>query len=149
MTLIHYRKPDAYRSNGHTGLRTFDEIVEELFNRDAYCSDNSFIPAANIYESKEDYRIELAVPGLKRNQIKVTLDDNVLKIHASTPPEEKKEESFSNFEFDYSNFERSFSIPDTIEREKISAKYHDGILQVILPKRADQIRKGPKDIDIK
>ncbi len=149
MTLIHYRNPNAYRSNGNTGLRIFDEMVDELFGNESFCVDNSYKPAANIYESNEDFRIEVAVPGLKRNQIKVTLDNNILKIHASVPSKEKNETVYSNFEFDYSNFERSFTIPDTIERDKIAAKYHDGILQVLLPKKDDQINKGPKEIDIK
>ena len=149
MTLIHYRKPSYYRSNGHKGLKTFDEMVDNLLGAGSHFDDRSVIPAANIYESNQEYRIEVAVPGLNRDLIKVTLDDDVLKLHTSAPSEQKKEDHYDKFEFDYSNFERTFTIPDSVEREKISAKYNDGILHVVLPKREDQIRKGPKEINIK
>jgi len=149
MTLIHYRKPNYYRSNGHKGSRAFDEMMDELLGTENHYVNKSFMPAANIFETNDEYRIEVAVPGLKRDQIKVTLDDDVLKLHTNAPSGQKKEEEYHKFEFDYSNFERTFTIPDTVEREKISAKYHDGILQVLLPKKEDQIKKGPKEIDIK
>jgi HSP20 family protein len=149
MTLIHYNKPNFCRSNGHSGLRTFNEMMDELFETGNHYYNRSFIPAANVFESNKDYRIELAVPGLKRDQIKVTLDDDVLKLHTDVSSEQKKEEYHYRFEFDYSNFERTFTIPDTVEREKISARYNDGILQVVLPKREDHINKGPKEINIK
>ncbi len=124
-------------------------MVNELFGAGSHYGDRSFKPAANIYETNSEYRIEVAVPGLSRNQIRITLDEDVLKLHASVPSEEKKEEEYYKFEFDYSNFERSFIIPDTVDREKITARYHDGILHVSLPKREDQIKKGPKEINIK
>jgi HSP20 family protein len=149
MTLIHYRKPGFYKSNGHSGLRTFDEMVDEIFGRGSQFSNRSPKPAANIYESDKEYHIEVAVPGLDRNQIKMTLDDDMLKIHASALSEEKKDADYNNFEFDYSNFERTFVVPDTVDREKITARYNNGILHVVLPKREDQIRKGPKEINIK
>ena len=149
MTLVHYRKPNYCRSNGHTGLRTFNEMVDELLGTESHFDDRSLTPAANIYESNQEYRIEVAVPGLNRDQIKVTLDDDVLKLHTNVSSEQKKGEHYYKSEFDYSNFERTFIIPDTVEREKISAKYNDGILHVLLPKREDQIKKGPKEINIK
>ncbi|MBN2214219.1 MAG: Hsp20/alpha crystallin family protein [Bacteroidales bacterium] len=149
MTLIHYRNPIAYRDNGHRRPRTFDEMVDELLGKGNHHGNRSCNPSANIYESDNEYRIELAVPGLRRDQIRVTIDRDVLKLYAAAPSEERKEEDHYQFEFDYSNFERSFIIPDTIESEKITASYDQGILHVHLPKREDQINKSPKDIRIK
>ena len=149
MALIHYNKPNYCRSNGNSGLRTFNEMMDEFFDTGNHFYNRSLTPAANVFESNDDYRIELAVPGLKRDQIKVTLDNDVLKLHTDISSEQKKEEDYYRFEFDYSNFERTFAIPDTVERDKISAKYNDGILQIVLPKREDHIKKGPKEINIK
>jgi HSP20 family protein len=148
MTLIHYRNPIDYNGNGHT-LRTFDEVVDELMGTGNHLSHRSCNPSANIYESEKEFRIEMAVPGLTRDQIRITLDDDVLKLSSSTPSEKNKEEDHHHFEFDYSNFERSFIIPEIIEREKITARYNGGILYVHLPKSEDQIKKGPMDIKIK
>ena len=148
MTLIHYRNPIDYTGNGHT-LRTFDEVIDELMGTGHHLSHRSCNPSANIYESEKEFRIEMAVPGLTRDQIRIALDDDVLKLSSSAPSEENKREDHRHFEFDYSNFERSFIIPETIEREKITARYSGGILYVHLPKRGDQIKKGPMDIKIK
>ncbi len=148
MTLIHYRNPIDYKGNGHA-LRTFDEVIDELMGKGSHLSHRSCNPSANIYESEKEFRIEMAAPGLTRDQIRITLDDDVLKLSSSSSSEENKEEDHHHSEFDYSNFERSFIIPETIEREKITARYNKGILYVHLPKSEDQIKKGPMDIKIK
>jgi HSP20 family protein len=148
MTLIHYRNPFAYGGNGHS-LRTFDEIVDELIGTGNHFNDRICKPAANIYESDNEFRIEVAVPGLTRDQIRVTLDDDVLKLHAGKASEENIEADHAKFEFDYPDFKRTFIIPDTVDRERITSRYHEGILYIYLPKKEDQIKKGPKEIKIK
>ena len=69
-------------------------MVDNLLGAGSHFDDRSFIPAVNIYESNNEYRIEVAVPGLNRDQIKVKLDDDVLKLHTSAPSEQKKKDHY-------------------------------------------------------
>ncbi len=106
-------------------------------------------PLVNILETKNDFRIELAAPGISKNDFQINLDNQILTI-SSTQKEEKeeKEEKVLRNEFCYSSFSRSFSLPETIDREKISASYKDGIIVVNIPKKEEAKDKGPKQIFI-
>lgn len=109
----------------------------------------SSLPSANIIEEKERFLVELAAPGLEKEDFKVSLAENVLSV--SVEKQEKSEENKDNYtrkEFSYSSFKRSFNIPDTIQTEKIKAEYANGILQIALPKKEEAIVKPPKEIKI-
>jgi HSP20 family protein len=106
-------------------------------------------PAVNLIEAEKEYRIELAAPGLSKKDIKIDLHKNILTI--SCQKEETKEENEDQFmrkEFSYSSFERSFTLPETVDANKISADHSNGILQVHIPKRPEAVEKGPKQIAI-
>jgi HSP20 family protein len=96
------------------------------------------IPAVNITEQKDDYQVSLAAPGLKRDDFNIDLEGNMLTI--SCEKEEKKEEKdkrYNRKEYSYSSFERSFTLPDEVNKEKIDAKYEDGVLKIVLPKKEE------------
>jgi HSP20 family protein len=106
-------------------------------------------PAVNLIETEKEYRIELATPGLSKKDIKIDLHKNVLSI--SSAKEESKEENEDKYmrrEFSYSSFNRSFTLPETVDSNKISADHSNGILQVHIPKKPEAIEKGPKQIAI-
>ena len=89
------------------------------------------------------------MPGLKKSDFDVSLDNQMLSISAELNTEnEETSENYTRREFGYSSFKRSFSLPETIETEKINAKYEDGILKVILPKRDEAKKKPIKQINI-
>ncbi len=136
-------------SNGHTGYSTFNELLEDLFYKNKHVANTHFQPQANIYESNTEYRIELAVPGLDKKLVKLTVDNDLLKLSANQSADVTDKKSFTRQEFDYSTFERSFIIPENVDRESISAAYHNGLLTVVLPIKDEHINKGPKEIDIK
>lgn len=99
------------------------------------------IPAVNIIENFPNFVVELAVPGLKKESFTIEVEEDTLKI-ASKKVEEKKEEN-TNFqyrrkEFNYSNFERSFKLPENIKVEDIQANYENGILRVTIPKMEEK-----------
>jgi HSP20 family protein len=92
------------------------------------------VPPVNITENKDDYLVSLAVPGMKRDDFKIDVDGNMLTI--SSEKEENKEEKdkkFTRREYSYSSFSRSFTLPDEVNKEKIEAKYEDGVLKSIAP----------------
>ena len=116
----------------------FDNFFENEFANEHYHGHTCSKPAANIIESKDDFEIDLAVPGLNKKDFKINLENNVLTIST-----EKKEEilddnkKYTRKEFINNSFKRSFSVPRTIEVNKINAEYKDGILKVLLPKKAE------------
>lgn len=104
------------------------------------------IPAVNIQENDEMFMVEVAAPGKTREDFNIELDNDVLTISA----EEKKENEtsdkngrFTRKEFSYSNFKRSFSLPETVNSEEISATYENGVLMINLPKK-EEARVQPK-----
>jgi HSP20 family protein len=146
------------KSNG-TYFPTIPSLFDDFFNRDWLDSSLSnwrvagaTLPAVNVMETNDDFRIEVAAPGMKRSDFKVELDNNVLTI--SSQREEKNEDkdangNYTRREFSYQSFQRSFSLPENkVLGEKISAKYIDGVLHVTVPKSEDAKVKPVKQIAV-
>ena len=96
------------------------------------------VPAVNIKERKDEFMVTLAAPGMKKDDFKIDVEGNLLTI--SSEKEEKKEENeekFTRKEYNYSSFTRTFTIPDEVNKEKIEARYEDGILKLALPKKEE------------
>ncbi len=107
-------------------------------------------PAVNVVEESKEYRIEVAVPGLSRDDFRIDLQDENLTI--SSEQQEGKDDNKPNYtrrEFSYSSFKRSFQLPDTIDQDSIKASHKDGILTIQLPKKEEMVEKAPKQIEIK
>ena len=104
------------------------------------------IPAVNIFESDDNFMVAVAAPGKTKEDFNIELDNDVLTISS----EEKKENEtsdkngrFTRKEFSYSNFKRAFSLPETVDSEKISAAYNSGVLEITLPKK-EEAKVQPK-----
>lgn len=113
-------------------------------------SDTGTLPRVNIVETGADYKVEMAVPGMKKDDFTVQLDNNTLTIQAekSEEPESETNENYTRREFSYSTFSRSFYLPNTVEADKIEAKYLDGILTLVIPKREEARQKPVRTIQI-
>ena len=115
-------------------------------------SSGTTLPAVNVRETNDDFRIEVAAPGMKRDDFKVELDNNVLTI--SSQREDKREESqkdgsYTRREFSYQSFQRSFTLPENkVEGDKIGAAYVDGILKITIPKKEEAKVKPAKQIAV-
>ena len=95
-------------------------------------------PLVNISERKEGYLVSLAAPGLQKKDFKIDVEGNLLNISCELEDTvEEKEEKFSRKEYSYSSFERSFTLPDEVNKEKIDARYNEGILEIKLPKKEE------------
>jgi len=100
-------------------------------------------PLANILDHEKDFTIELAVPGMSKDDFKINLDNDILSISVERQEvEEKEEKNFTRREFRYDGFCRSFSLPDIVDQEKIKADYKNGVLSVMLPKSEEAKIKG-------
>ncbi len=120
------------------------------WNNFNFSNTNTTIPAVNVKETEEKFEIEVAVPGMKKDDFKVKLENNLLTI-SSEMKEEKNEENknYSRREFSYQSFVRSFSLPEMlVDQDKIEAVYTDGILKIALPKREEAKPKPVREIAI-
>jgi len=107
------------------------------------------LPAANVSETDKEYRIELVIPGFKKEEVKVNVQNEVLEVSAETRTEkEEKNRKFTRKEFSYGSFNRSFQLPKAADLEKISAKYDNGLLKLEIPKKEDAGSKVKKAIKV-
>lgn len=114
--------------------------------------ENSNIPAANIKESKKDFKVELAVPGFEKDDFNIVVDKDILTISVNkeTKHEEKDEnEKILRQEFSSTSFSRSFTLPENIDTENISAEQKKGVLSIVLPKKDMTKEESVKRIEIK
>ncbi len=108
------------------------------------------IPAVNITETKDDYQVVLAVPGMKKDDFKIDVDGNMLTISSEKEESrEEKDKKFTRKEYNYSSFSRSFTLPNEILKEKIEAKYEDGLLRISLPRKEEMKAAAAKHIAVK
>ncbi len=127
----------------------FDNELMNWSNRN-YSTTNTTLPSVNIKEDEEAFHVEMAAPGLEKKDFKVELNNNMLTISSEKEEEheENEDEQFTRKEFNYQSFNRSFTLPETVESNKIKAKYENGILKVDIPKKEEAKPKPPKKISI-
>lgn len=146
------------KSNG-TLFPTTPSLFDDFFNRDWLDSslanwrgNGASLPAVNVMETNDDFRIEVAAPGMKRGDFKVELDNNVLTISSERQDSSEQKDSNGNYsrrEFSYQSFQRSFGLPENkVLGDKITARYVDGILHVTVPKSEDAKVKPAKQIAV-
>ncbi len=145
------------KSNG-SRLNSFPMLFDDFFNRDLFnwgtnnfSGTNTTVPAVNIRETSEHYEVEVAAPGMSKEDFKVELDGNQLTISSekTNQNEDSQDNRFTRREFSYQSFERSFTLhKDVVDLDRIHAKYENGLLQLIIPKREEAKQKPPKRIMI-
>jgi len=111
---------------------------------------NMSVPAVNVIEDPDNFKIEVAAPGLDKKDFKIDLDNNVLTISSEKEykHEDEKDGKFMRREFAYSSFKRSFTLPESVDAEKIKANYKEGLLYINIPKREEAKQKPPRQISI-
>ncbi|RBQ11833.1 Hsp20/alpha crystallin family protein [Pedobacter miscanthi] len=120
-------------------LPGFNDIFESVLG-DTYFSDRriSSLPAVNISESSEEYQIELAAPGLKKEDFKVSVEGETLTVSTEQRSENSvAEKNYNRREFSYSSFTRVFTLPESADVDRILASYCDGVLKLTLPKKEE------------
>ena len=127
-------------------------LFDDFLNTDFMPRAKSTAPAVNVKESEKAYTMELAAPGIKKEYCRVGInEEGNLTIAIENKVEHKQEDKHHHYlrrEFSYSNYEQSYTLPDDVERDKISAKVEDGILTVIMPKLAKEQKKCTKAIEV-
>jgi HSP20 family protein len=121
-------------------VRSLTNVVDEFFNRgigELIGYDHAFsVPSVNVVEKSDSFTIEVAAPGLEKGDFKVSVENGCLNISAKREKsEEVKEGKYTRREFNYTSFNRSFTLPDTVNPEGVHGIYENGVLRVDLPKR--------------
>ena len=135
-------------------LNSLPSFVEEFFNHELPYSWNRnwatiSTPAVNIVESKDEFRIEVAAPGLTKEDFKINLENDQLTISANKEvKKEENEETYTRREFSYSSFSRSFTLPETVDSEKIKASHQDGVLTIHVPEKEEAKPKPAREIAV-
>jgi len=118
-------------------------LVDEFFGKDVFptlwdLTGSTTVPAVNILETKDEFKIEVAAPGLEKADFKIDLHNQVLTISSEKElKNEQTEERYMRREFSYTSFKRSFTLPQSANSDKVQANHKDGILTVVIPKREE------------
>ena len=134
----------------YNNSNVFPSLMNEFFNDDLrmnFFNRRHSVPSVNSVENNDSFEIDLAVPGMKKDDFTIELNDKILVISSDNSDYDQNERTRLN-EFNYSSFQRSFRVPESVELDKIKANYKNGILKIKLPKRKDSITKPNRVIDI-
>jgi HSP20 family protein len=131
-------------------------LFDDFFTRDLWNNNNSnsatniSIPAVNIRENNDHYMVEVAAPGMSKEDFRVELDGNLLTISSekNETSEQKEGERYTRREFSYQSFERSFQLhKDVVDADRIEAKYENGVLHLVIPKK-EEVKQKTRAIQI-
>jgi HSP20 family protein len=146
MTLVKFNN----NKGANALLPGFNDVFESIFN-DTFFNDRMVarVPAVNISETAENYHLELAAPGLKKQDFKISLDRQVLHISVEQQNESSEDgKRFSKKEFSYTSFVRSFTLPELADHSRIEAAYEDGVLKVDIAKK-EEAKMASRQIELK
>ncbi len=138
-------------------LPAWSNFFNDFLNRDWYdwsnqnfSLTNTTIPSVNIKENENEFEVEMAAPGMTKNDFRIELNNSVLTISSEKQAESqsKEENNITRREFSYQSFSRSFTLPAIVETDKISARYENGILRVSIPKKEEAKPKPLKQIKV-
>jgi len=133
----------------------FSNWVNNFFEDDWFTK-GSQLPAVNVKDNENDYQIEVAAPGLSKEDFKLSLDHNVLTIASEKKTEnvegsqgkDQEKSKYTRREFSYQSFRRSFTLPKDVKQNEISASYENGVLNIVVPKQDTTKETGSKTINI-
>ncbi len=120
--------------------REIDRVFSEFFKGSRV--ESAFYPVVDVYETKDSIVVEVETPGMTKDDIKITIEDNVLKIQGEKKLErEEKDRNYYVVERSYGTFERAFRLPDYVDTENIKAKFENGVLTIVIPKKEEEKKK--------
>ncbi|HMT30213.1 MAG TPA: Hsp20/alpha crystallin family protein [Bacteroidia bacterium] len=148
MTLIKFKSDSPLRNRERNPY--FSDLFNDLFeNVPVSGFRKSTVPNVNIIENDEMYKLELAAPGLAKEDFKISIDNDILSVSTEKKSETSEStDKYTRKEFSYSSFQRSFTLPELVDIEKIGASYENGIMSISLPKKEEAKPKAPREIKI-
>jgi len=158
--IVNYLKREVMmtlmKRNG-TGFPSIPSMFDDFFGRELfnwgnnnYSATRTTMPSVNIRETADNYEVEVAAPGMDKKDFRITLDGNLLTIVSEKENNtDEKDGSYTRREFSYQSFRRSFDLPkDVVDQENINARYENGLLKLIIPKKEESKQKASRMIEI-
>jgi HSP20 family protein len=140
MALVKFNQPAFPSFFNDEFFKPFNQVARNTWNT---------LPAVNVKETEAGFQLEVAAPGLKKEDFKINLNENRLVISAQQETQnEETNEKYARKEFSYTSFQRAFVLPKSVDGEKIEASYADGILHVTLPKKEEAKVKAAREIAV-
>lgn len=116
-------------------------IFNDFFDNEWIVKPNFSTPAINVIENEKDYKVEVAAPGMNKEDFNIHLNENqelVITVEKNTQNEQKEEKKYLRREFSCTKFQQAFQLPDNVDKDKIGAKVENGVLEITLPKLAPE-----------
>ncbi|MBN2731884.1 MAG: Hsp20/alpha crystallin family protein [Balneolaceae bacterium] len=140
MTLMRYTRPRNELAN-----KRFSDIIDEFFNDAVSTNQDSFVPSIDISETEDQFLISAELPGMKKEDINISLENGRLSISGERSLKNEEEgKTFHRVETQYGSFSRSFRLPDYVDEETINASYNDGLLNISINKAENKVKKQIK-----
>lgn len=137
MTLMRYTRPRNELAN-----KRFSDIIDEFFNDAISTNPDSFVPSIDISETEDQFLISAELPGMKKEDINISLENGRLSISGERSFKNEEEgKTFHRVETQYGSFSRSFQLPDYVDEETINASYNDGLLNISIDKAENKVKK--------
>lgn len=151
MTLVKFRNGNNFNSLFPSNSRMefpnfFNDVFNQLMHEDEKVT---WMPSVNIIERENDYKIDLAVPGMEKKDFNIEVENDLLVITGERKEEKLEEkDKVTKREFHYGSFKRSFTLPETADAEKISANYNNGVLSLTIAKKEEAKQKAKRQISV-
>ena len=123
----------------------FEDFINNFFGSNIY----NDIPPYNIIETDKEFLIEFSVPGFNKKDFSIEVEENNLKVYKLSSENDKHENKFYKRQFNYSQFEKNFTIPEEVNIDKVNSIYENGILKIFLPKIKEFKQSKIKSIQVK
>lgn len=147
MNLVRFQKP-RYSVNQSLVDQLFNDFLRNDYHEN-YLNNCKNSPATNVFETENEFKIQIQLPGFSKENLNINFQNNVLTIKVEKENTEKQEEyKYVHREFEAYNFEKQFRVPKAVDSEKINAKFENGILNILLPKKEEALEKAPVEIKV-
>ena len=149
MSLVRFYNP-RYSVNRNLVNEMFNNLMTNDYHEN-YLQNAKKQPATNVFETETDFRIELLLPGFSKEDVQINYHKNLLTVKVDKPENESNNTEgfrYAHREFGLFNFEKQFQVPNTVKVESIDAKFENGVLNLVLPKKEEVLEKSPIDIKV-
>lgn len=138
--------PTLFNDRSTTNTPRFSDMLDDIMEDAFSVSKGTFVPELNVYETDKEFEVTVALPGMRKEDITISLEGNTLLISGERELKEEDDTKYHRIESRFGKFERSLPLPNTIDEEKIDATYENGVLTITVPKLKE---KAGKKIEVK